>query len=1032
MRAVVIFLLLSVITVFAQSEEYFLTDPSLSPDGKSIVFSFESDLWIVPAEGGKAFRLTAMDGNEIRPVFSPDGNWIAFSSNQNGNNDVYVIPVNGGQIKQLTFHSAEDLVESWSWDSKYIYFNSNRFNSGTAFKVSLNGETPIRLFEHYFNWVHNLVEDPITKGFYFNDSWESSTMAHRKRYKGDFNPDVKYYNPITKEYKVLTNYRGKDFWQTVDKNGKIYFVSDEANDQYNLYTFENGIKKQLTDFDESIKRPRVSYNGEKVVFEKGYQLFVYDVKNRKSNKVDINIFSNYKIDNVLEFNTSGKVSNFAASFDGKKLAFISRGELFVCDAEGKFIKQVTSNSGERIVELTWLTDETLIYTQTVNGYLNLFMINVNNKSLPKQLTRDSQNNQSLTLSNDKTKLAYLSGRHELKVLNTKTFESKTILKDEFWALYPSKLEFSPDDRYLLYTPFRNFEQDILVYDFQKEKSFEITKTGVSEENPVWSPDGKYIYFASDRLAVNYPRGTEKDDIYRIALQNIDKEFKSDRFEKLFEPEKKDSSKIKVEIDFDGLKDRWEAVVSLQDAQGSPFVYQKGDETRILFVSNHEGDGNALYQTILKPFDKAETKKIEGAKFGEYKISKGKDVYYLMASNKIYKLDFAASKVTPIETEFKFSRNMAQEFKQMFYETWANVEENFYDNNFHGTDWNKVKKMYEKYLPFVKSRFNLRILLNDMLGELNSSHMGFSSTGDEEKTFFKNESVETGLMFEDENPFKVKYVVKNSSAYKKGNTIQPGDELVAINGNEIDVKENRDKYFLMTSKPDEITLTFKRGKEKYDVKIHPQTSAELKSNLYDEWVESNQKYVDEKSKNKIAYIHMKNMGESELNNFIIEMTNEAQYKDGLILDLRYNTGGNVHDAVLKFLSQRPYLNWKYRDGAISTQPNFAPAAKPIVVLINEQTLSDAEMTSAGFKQLGLGKIIGTESYRWIIFTSGKQLVDGSFYRLPSWGCFTLDGKDLEIEGVKPDIYVGMSFKDRLEKNETQLERAIEEIKKQLKD
>jgi tricorn protease len=320
----------------------------------------------------------------------------------------------------------------------------------------------------------------------------------------------------------------------------------------------------------------------------------------------------------------------------------------------------------------------------------------------------------------------------------------------------------------------------------------------------------------------------------------------------------------------------------------------------------------------------------------------------------------------------------------------------------------------------------------MLGELNSSHMGFSSTGDEEKTFFKNESIETGLMFEDENPFKVKYVVKNSSAYKKGNTIQPGDELVAINGNEIDVKENRDKYFLMTSKPDEITLTFKRGKEKYDVKIHPQTSAELKSNLYDEWVESNQKYVDEKSKNKIAYIHMKNMGESELNNFIIEMTNEAQYKDGLILDLRYNTGGNVHDAVLKFLSQRPYLNWKYRDGAISTQPNFAPAAKPIVVLINEQTLSDAEMTSAGFKQLGLGKIIGTESYRWIIFTSGKQLVDGSFYRLPSWGCFTLDGKDLEIEGVKPDIYVGMSFKDRLEKNETQLERAIEEIKKQLKD
>jgi len=202
-------------------------------------------------------------------------------------------------------------------------------------------------------------------------------------------------------------------------------------------------------------------------------------------------------------------------------------------------------------------------------------------------------------------------------------------------------------------------------------------------------------------------------------------------------------------------------------------------------------------------------------------------------------------------------------------------------------------------------------------------------------------------------------------------------------------------------------------------------------LYDEWVEQNQKYVDEKSKNKIAYVHMKNMGDGELENFLIEMTNEFHYKEGLIYDLRFNTGGNVHDAVLQFLSQRPYLKWKYRGGALTIQPNFAPAAKPIVILINEQTLSDAEMTSQGFKQLGLGKIIGTESYRWIIFTSGKGLVDGSFYRLPSWGCYTLDGKDLEIEGVKPDIYVKTTFKDRLEKKDPQLDKAIEEAIKGIK-
>jgi tricorn protease len=202
-------------------------------------------------------------------------------------------------------------------------------------------------------------------------------------------------------------------------------------------------------------------------------------------------------------------------------------------------------------------------------------------------------------------------------------------------------------------------------------------------------------------------------------------------------------------------------------------------------------------------------------------------------------------------------------------------------------------------------------------------------------------------------------------------------------------------------------------------------------LYDEWVDNNQKYVDEKSNKKIAYVHMKNMGVGELNNFIIEMTDELHHRDALILDLRYNTGGNVHDDVLKFLSQRPYLQWKYRGGQLTQQPNFTPAAKPIVVLVNEQSLSDAEMTTAGFKELKLGKVIGTETYRWIIFTSGKSLVDGSFYRLPSWGCYTFSGEDLELTGVKPDIYVKNTFKDKITGKDPQLDKALEEIKKQLK-
>jgi len=223
--------------------------------------------------------------------------------------------------------------------------------------------------------------------------------------------------------------------------------------------------------------------------------------------------------------------------------------------------------------------------------------------------------------------------------------------------------------------------------------------------------------------------------------------------------------------------------------------------------------------------------------------------------------------------------------------------------------------------------------------------------------------------------------------------------------------------------EELELTLLRNGETFTTRLHPASYGEMRSKLYDEWEDRNQQQVDNETGKRVAYVHMKNMGGGELDRFLTQMTSEAYKRDGLILDLRYNTGGNVHDAVLQFLSQRPYLKLKYRDGAFAGQPNFAPAAKPIVLLVNEQSLSDAEVTAAGFKQLQLGTVIGMPTYRWIIFTSGKGLVDGSFYRLPSWGVYTFEGEDLEQTGVKPDISVDNTFQNRLQNNDPQLERAI---------
>lgn len=1045
-------LLLSNMVTKAQNEPYFTAYPALTPDGQTVVFSFEGDLWKVPAAGGAASRLTAMPGDEINPKVSPDGKWLAFSSNQFGNYDVYLMPLNGGTVKQLTFHDAADEVDNWSWDSKSIYFTSGRYNMYTAYKVGINGGTATRLFDHYFNTIHNIAEAPNGELF-FNDTWESKNFANRKRYKGAFNPDIQSWNPKTKSYKQYTDYKGKDFWATIDKNGNVFFASDEWNEEYNLYTFKAGKKTRLTDFKTAIKRPTVAADGNKIVFEKDYQLYLYDVATQKSEKIRIGISRNNILEKEQEFDVRASITAFDLSPDGKKIAFISRGELFVSDAEGKFVKKMErgASSTERAMEVKWLSDNrTLLFNQTYKGYQNWFTLAADGKTAIKQLTKDNRNNRDIAFNKAGTQAVYLSGRDEVRMLDLKSLESRTVVKDEIWAFSNSSPSFSPNGEYLLFTAYRNFEQDIFVHHIKDNKTLNLTNTGVSEAAPAWSPDGKYIYFVSSRTKPSYPTGMQDAHVYRMALDEYDEPYRMDKFDELFtekkeeKPEvksaaKKDSTKTKpaekketkpvvITINTQNIMDRIELQGPSFGSQQGVEVFAKGDKTYMFFYSNHEAGIPGIYRTITEPFESSKTEKVtEG--YGGLVEAGGK--YYMLVRGVINKYNLEGNKLDRLDIGFKFNRNLNEEFNQMFYETWAGLEENFYNETFHGVDWLKTQQHYAGYLPYLNNRSDLRILLNDMLGELNSSHLGFNSFGAEERKNLNYATNETGIIFSDTEPLKIARIVGKSNARHTGVDLKAGDVITMVNGVKVDKDTDRDAYFTMPSLGQEMTLTVDRGGKTITAKVHPQSSGALRGNLYDEWIAKNRDRVKQLGNNRIAYTYMKNMGGGELEKFLLDMVAQENNKEGIILDLRYNTGGNVHDEVLKFLAQRPYLQWKYRGGKMAPQSNFGPAAKPIVLLINEQSLSDAEMTAAGFKELKLGKIIGTETYRWIIFTSAKGLVDGSSYRLPSWGCYTLDGKNIESEGVSPDIYVKNTFTDRLEDKDPQLERAVAEILKDLK-
>ncbi|WP_047418065.1 S41 family peptidase [Cellulophaga sp. Hel_I_12] len=1042
--SVVVFSFLFIQNTSAQ-EAYFLSDPTLSPDAETIIYAYDGDLWKVSSRGGLAVRITAMDGEESLPRISPDGKWLAFTSSQFGNKDIYVMPLNGGAINQLTFHDASDEVDSWSWDSETIYFTSSRNNRYAGYQVSKIGGTPKALFSHYFNTTHNIAAQPKTEELFFNESWESKNFTHRKRYKGSYNPNIKSYNPKTKVYKEYTTYEGKDMWATFDQNGQLYFVSDEHTGEYNLFTFNNTTKIGLTSFKTSIGRPQASANGKAVVFEKDYQLYVYDVALKTTKKVDILMPINNTLNQNQDFKVSNTITHFDISPDGKKIAFVSRGTLFVSDNKGKFTRPIGTKTGERVLEAKWLKDNTtLLFTRTHQGYSNIFSIAAIGNDTEKQHTNEARNDVNIQLDTTNSKAVYISGRDELRLLDLKTYKSDVLVTDEFWALYAPQPRFSPDGTHIVYNAYRNFEHDVFVIRLADKKIMNLTQTGVTETEPVWSPDGKQLYFSSNLVKPSYPYGVPDAQIYKMPLDKFENPYQSEKYTALFkkdEPkaeEKKGTKKEKVattapskiSINPDEIMQRIESISPSFGIQESPFTIRTKEATHVYYLSNHDEGDSKLWKTVITPFEKNKIEKVSDEKIRNYQIAQSKDNYFLLANGSIHSLDIEKNKLEKIDIDHNFRKNLAEEFNQMFMEAWAGFEENFYDQDFHGEDWSALKEKYAHYLPYLTNRAQLRVLFNDMLGELNTSHFGFNSSGKEENEFYTSSFNAIGAIFSDENPFEITSIIHHGPLDITGKNIQKGDVLIAVNGEKVTSDKNREAYFVEASLDNEMELLFNRNGAAIKVNVHPISSNAQRTLLYDEWVANNQKYIDAKSDKKVAYIHMKNMSGGELENFKREMVSEANQREAIILDLRYNTGGNVHDEVLQFLSQKPYLQWKYRNGAMASQPNFAPAVKPIILLINEQSLSDAEMTAAGFKTLGLGKIIGVETYRWIVFTSSKGLVDGSSYRLPSWGCYTLDGDNLEKTGVAPDIQVSENFKDRLEGKQPQLDKALEEIFSQL--
>jgi tricorn protease len=1048
------FLLLALLPLLAAAETlHFPYNPSLSPNGETIYFSYDGDIFNVPAKGGLAMRLVSLGGAESNPKVSPCGKYIAFASDIQGNNDVYIVPVAGGDVKRLTWHEGNDVPSGWSKDSKYVYFETDRANGKTTYKVSVDGATPVRLLDGYFNTIVNVAENPVTGEFYFNESNESRSFPTRKHYVGDHNPNVKSWNPANGEYRELTSYEGKDAWPMADKNGNLYYVTDRFNRESNIAKHNPaGDPVQLTSFGQSVQYPSVSFNGNAMVFILEYKIHYLDLATGKVVVPQIAV-----ADNNVDIERQVKdvaPSTVAVSPDGKKFALSLRGLLYVSDAEGKYQHKLPTPEFERVDEIVWGKDNnTIYYTRTDKGFTALYSIKADGSAAEKLLCKADCNIKNLEMSHKKDKIAFVQGNKSIMCINLSDGKVGKLADAEFWSFNRYTLNFSFDDSHLAFEAMNLFERDIYLYSFKDKQLHNLTNSACSEGAPVFSPCGKYLFLGANLQGSTFPRGGGAQSVYRLPLMDYNtKPFKSDIYDKLFEApandaqvekeavkgkkggkkgkdaapqasEKKSPAAPEVKVDYNDVFRRMEKM----DFKGGRSLYTfKSKEKEWLIVSGWEG-----VQALELSDPYAEVKTIKDLKRGML-INSDKDLFAVSGAD-IYKVDLNSGRATKVATIKKsVEKNLKDEFGQMFYEAWGLMDQNFYDVNFHGADWKAKRDYYASFLPYVRSRANLSTLFNDMLGELNSSHLGFRSAPGLEHRAPQTRiySAETGIIWDNGNPYMVERTIVGSPAHNVDTDVRKGDVLVAVNGERVTAGANRESYLASSVQQPEVKFTFSRGGKEFDVKIHTISYGALKNLLYTEWESINRARVDKLGNGRIGYTHMRAMSAGDLENFLVDMHTRMVGKEALILDLRYNNGGNVHKEVLDFLTHKAHFNWAFRDNRTNAHPNVTLGDIPVVALVNERSLSDAEVTSNGIKTLGLATIVGTETYRWIIFTSGATLIDGTSLRLPAWGCYSLDGKDLEVTGVKPDIYVKNTAKDRNDGKDPQLVRGIEEILRQL--
>lgn len=1056
-----IFLILLIsFPVFAQSEARLLRFPTINDN--SIVFSYAGDLYTVSSNGGVARKLTNDVGYEMFAKFSPDGKLIAFTGQYDGNTEVYIMPAEGGVPKRVTYTATLDrddvsdrmgpnnIVMGWKGNdeilfrSRWVEFNSFK---GQLYLVNKVGGPSVQL--------------PLPRGGFSSYSPDLKKLAYNrtfrefrtwKRYRGGQADEIWIYDFNTKLTEKITDNPAQDIIPMWIGN-KIYFLSDRDS-RMNLFSYDLSTKetKKITNFsDFDVKFP--SHNGNQIVFENGGFIYKLDAATDKYEKVSIYINEDFVTGRGGWIDVSKNISNFEISPDGNRALFGARGEIFTVPAKNGNTRNLTNTSGVHERNSKWSPDgKWIAFISDESGEDEIYIMPQDGSGEKIKLTKNADTYKyQLLWSPDSKKLLWADKMLRLQYVDIETKNVTLVDKADAWEF--SQYDWSPDSKWITFARSEvEMMTRVYIYSLESNKKYPVTDGWYSSYAPIFSSDGKYLYFVSSRSFSPSYSQTEWNHAYfdmaKVYLITLAKETKSpfapksdeveikENNDKKDEPKKDDKKGNDVVVDLDGLQDR---ILELPITNSWYWnLSSVGD--KLFYMRNGTKDSRPK----LLMFELSKEKETELGEINGYEISANQKKMLVAQQGSYAIIDLPSSKIDIKDklnlSDMKMKLDRQAEWTQIFNESWRQMRDFFYAPNLHGVDWEKMKRNYAQLVPHVNHRMDLTYIIGELIGELNAGH-AYVGGGDHPKP----ERIKLGLLgakLERDNSgyYKINKILKGQNWTKNvrsplteiGVDVKEGEYIIAVDGQP--VNEMKDIYSSLFGKADkQVTLSINSSASKNgarDIVVVP-TDNEQPLYYYN-WVQNNIEKVNNLSNGKVGYIHIPDMGVGGLNEFVKHYYPQLK-KEALVIDVRGNGGGNVSPQIIERLSREIAKIDMARNGAASVNPSGTFIGHK-VTLLDEYSASDGDIFPFRFKHYNLGKLIGKRSWGGIVGIRGSlPFVDGGTLNRPEFSQYDVAGKSWFIEGhgVDPDIFVDNDPAKEFEGIDEQLERGVKELLDELK-